>query len=319
MKLNHIRDVIAVAERGSLRSAARFLGVAQPAITRSIRELEHELGVALFERRVTGMVLTPMGAAFLRRATGIQLELQRTRDEIEQLKGIGTGSVAVGLATAPHVALLPRVIEPFRRRFPDVRLKISEGLFPAMEGDIQDGKIDFYVGPLAEDFQPIELVVERLFENRRIIVGRIGHPLAAATSLADLEKAHWVSTSVTLVSEAELNPVFERRGLPLPRIAVQTETALSMITVAASSDLLAMLPQQWLEFIAATRLVQHIAVREDLVAPTICSVRRARLPLTPAAEYLNDLFRRVALNHARAIARSPAAERGSVRQGDTVS
>jgi DNA-binding transcriptional LysR family regulator len=48
MKLNHIRDVIAVAERGSLRSAARHLGIAQPAITRSIRELEHELGAPLF-------------------------------------------------------------------------------------------------------------------------------------------------------------------------------------------------------------------------------------------------------------------------------
>ena len=53
MTLNQIRNIVAVAERGSLRSAARFLGVTQPAITRSIRELEHELGVPLFERRVS--------------------------------------------------------------------------------------------------------------------------------------------------------------------------------------------------------------------------------------------------------------------------
>ena len=61
MKMHHLRDVLAVAERGSLRAAARHLGVAQPALTRSIRELERELGAALFERRSTGVVVTAIG------------------------------------------------------------------------------------------------------------------------------------------------------------------------------------------------------------------------------------------------------------------
>ncbi|HTP81621.1 MAG TPA: LysR family transcriptional regulator, partial [Alphaproteobacteria bacterium] len=59
MKLSQVRDVVAVAERGSLRAAARHLGAAQPALSRSIHELERELGVPLFERRARGMVLTP--------------------------------------------------------------------------------------------------------------------------------------------------------------------------------------------------------------------------------------------------------------------
>lgn len=118
MKLNHIRDVIAVAERGSLRSAARHLGIAQPAITRSIRELEHELDATLFVRHVNGVALTPMGEAFLRRATAIQLELERTKDEIQQLMGVKTGIVAVGLSTAAHIALLPRVLKPFGKSVP---------------------------------------------------------------------------------------------------------------------------------------------------------------------------------------------------------
>ena len=50
MKIHHLRDVLAVAEHGSLRAAARHLGVAQPALTRSVRELERELGAVLFER-----------------------------------------------------------------------------------------------------------------------------------------------------------------------------------------------------------------------------------------------------------------------------
>ena len=309
MKMNHIRDVIEVASRGSLRSAARHLGVAQPAITRSIRELEHELGVALFERRVTGMVLTGMGKAFLRRASAIQLELDRAKDEIDQLKGIGTGTVAVGLSTASHVALLPRVLQPFEDRYPDVKLRISEGLFPVMEAGVQDGSIDFYVGPLAEDSVASEFVIEKLFDNKRVIVGRKNHPLAAAKSLADLKHAKWVTTSVTISSKAELDPVFEQYGLGRPTIAVQAQTALSIIVVAASSNFLAMLPQQWLEFVNTTNLLQRIAVREDLAAPTMFMVHRARLPLTPAAEFLCDLFRRAAIQLIKSPATSKAARR----------
>ena len=113
---------------------------------------------------------------------------------------------------------------------------------------------------------------------------------------ANLVKARWVATSVTARSEAELDPLFEDQGLPSPIISVQTESALSMITVAAATDLLAMLPQQWLSFVKTTRLLTPIRLDEPLVAPAICIVHRAKLPLTPAAEHLRDLFCRSALN-----------------------
>ena len=148
MTLNQIRNVVAIAERGSLRSAARALGVTQPAVTRSIRELEHELGVTLFERKATGMALTTLGDAFVRRASGIQHEVERVRSEMEQLKGQRTGTVSIGLSPASHVALLSRVIGPFEKRYPDVKLRVVEGLFPTMERDLQDGVIDFYVGQI---------------------------------------------------------------------------------------------------------------------------------------------------------------------------
>lgn len=296
MKLTQLRDLIAVAELGGLRRAARHLGLAQPAITRSIRDLEQELGVTLFERSSTGMVLTPIGEKFVRRSIAAQQELARARDEVSQLKGVSAGTISIGLATAPHVAMLPKVLAPFQRRYPDVRLKIGEGGFPTMEAGIRDGSVDFYVGPLAEDRLGGEFLAEKLFDNVRVVLGRRGHPLAAARSLSELADARWVATSVTANSEAELFPVFDRHGLPHPVIAVQAQTALSMITVASSSDLLAMLPRQWLAFTRNTRLLTHIRLDEELAAPAVYIVSRSRLPLTPVAEHLCDLFRRAALN-----------------------
>lgn len=72
MKLHHLRNVVAVVERGSLRAGARHLGLAQPAVSRSIKELEQELGLVLFERNKFGMTLTRAGEVFVRRLGSVR-------------------------------------------------------------------------------------------------------------------------------------------------------------------------------------------------------------------------------------------------------
>ncbi|MGC4028372.1 MAG: LysR substrate-binding domain-containing protein [Steroidobacteraceae bacterium] len=294
MKFSQIRDVTTVAERGSIRAAARQLGLAQPALSRSIRELEHELGVTLFERRSRGVVLTPLGELFVRRAFAAMNELRQARDEIDQHRGVSRGVVSAGLSTVSHLALLPGAIGAFRDRYPDVLLKITEGLFTTLEESLKRGALDFYVGPLAETPPAREFIVECLFENTRRIFCRKGHPLAGAKSLAELADAVWISTSVTMVQEAELVPLFEKHGLPAPKIAMHAPSALTMVISAANSDLLMMLPEQWLGAAISREMLSCIEVRERLPAAPICLVRPARLPLTPAAEYCADLIRRAA-------------------------
>jgi DNA-binding transcriptional LysR family regulator len=142
MKLNQLRNVVAVAERGSLRAAARHLGIAQPALTRSIQEIERELGVPLFERHARGIVLSAMGQLFLRRAGAITREVERAREEIAQAQGGAGGTVAAALSIVPHAAL-PQVLGPFGKRFPEVRLRLIEGPYPMVETGLMDGSVDF--------------------------------------------------------------------------------------------------------------------------------------------------------------------------------
>ena len=110
MKLNSLLHFLAVAERGSLRAAARDLEISQPAITRSVQELEKELGVVLFERRTKGVTVTPMGAVFLRRAMAVRNELRRAQDEIAQMRGDLHGQVCVCLSSVAHMAMLPNAL-----------------------------------------------------------------------------------------------------------------------------------------------------------------------------------------------------------------
>ena len=317
MKFHHLRDVIAVAERGSLRAAARHLGIAQPTLTRSIRELERELGATLFERRARGMAVTPIGERFIQRAAAAQSELIRARDEVAQLQGQGQGLVKASLSTVAHIALFPEALRPFRQRYPDIVLDITEGLFPTIETDLRNGVLDFYVGPPPAAAGSEGLIVEKLFDNSRVIVCRKGHPLARARSLGQLVDADWLTTSITNRAEEEIGPLFQRHGLRPPKLVMRSRSSLTFIMSIASSDLLMMLPVQWLQSPLAEHILQPIHVREDLPTPPICIVRRTGLPLTPAAEYFCDLMRRSA-GYLKASAKATVSAKGARKEAGKV-
>ena len=303
MKLSHLSRFVAVAERGSMRAASRQLGIPQPVISRSIQEMERELGVQLFERTSSGIVMTPVAERIIQRANVVQNELQRTLDEVEQYKGLDGGTLTIGLSPAAHVAILPRVLAPFRKRYPKVRLKVVEGLFPYLEADIRDGLNDIYVGPVAEATKSRDLEIAKLMDNERMIVGRRDHPLSAATSIEELRDALWVTTPVNSDSENEVNAIYASAGLPSPNIVAQATSGMSILSVVASSDLLAPLPRLWEGFIVATNLLTRIPIREVTFAPAMCSVHQGRIPLAPAAQHMHDLISRTAANQARLHAR----------------
>ena len=118
-----------------------------------------------------------------------------------------------------------------------------------------------------------------------------------ATTLDELVGASWVTTPVAIDHDSEVNSVFQAAGLPTPLIAMQAASSMSLLTIITSSDLLAPLPQQWIEFVNSTKLIERLRNRGVPDAPRICAVRRANVPLTPAAEYLNDLAQRAAAIH----------------------
>lgn len=315
MKLSQLRHVTAIAERGSLRAAARHLGVAQPAFSRSLAELERELGAPLFERRSKGMVATPLGQAFIKRAAAILNDVRRAHEEFEQLRGNATGEVAIGLSIAAHLWLLPKTLRPFRQRYPKVRLRIIEGFYPTLGPGLQDGSVDFYIGPDPGLPMPAALQKEVLLSGERAVLGRAGHPLARARSLKDLRDAEWITTSITPRAENEIGDLFKRNRLPEPTLALQCQSALTLLTCLINSDMLAMAPKQWMESPIASPLLASIPVKEELSAAPIIAITRSDVPLAPAPGYLLDVMKRAAgqIGPAR---NAPGAEtrQGRLRQ-----
>ena len=184
-----------------------------------------------------------------------------------------------------------------------------DGVFPFAEPLLRSGSLDCYIGPAPRQSAASDFIVEKLFDNTRVILCRKGHPLRHAKSLGELGGAEWVATSIMYRAEDELDPLFRRHGFPPPKIAMTTHSALTFISTVAASDLLTMLPVQWAEFPVTQSTFDTIDVKEVLPAYPICIVRRADLPLTPAAEYFCDMIRR-ASSHL-VLTRSKAAANGT--------
>jgi LysR family transcriptional regulator, regulator of abg operon len=263
-------------------------------MTRSVRELEHELGSPLFERRTKGMVLTPAGEAFICRAKAILSEVERARIEVDQIRGGVGGSLVAGLSIAAHIALLPHSLKRFQQRYPDVHLRIIEGFFPTLLGGLRDGSVDFYMGPRPLGSIPEGFLVEKLFDNRRLIVCRAGHPLMPKSdkrvSLQHLINADWLTSSITQNAADELGLLFRHHKLPQPRRVMQTQSALSVILALLYSDVLAMMPVQIMDFKLIADSIASIPVIESLPAPPMVMIRRAGYSLTPAAEFFVKLL-----------------------------
>lgn len=293
MKLSTLYYFAAIAECGSIRAASRQLGVAQPVISRSIQDLERELKVVLFERSKKGVALTGAGRVFLTRVTRATGELRRAQDELDQLRGETRGSLAVGLSMVTQITLMSEALQQFRLRYPGVTVEIIDSVFPRIVASLVDGSTDFYIGPVV-DHVPAELNVQTVLTPKRLVFCRKGHPLAASGSLSDLVDAEWMTSSITARVEDEIGPIFLKYGLPQPKLVVHAHAGLTYILALASSDLLMALPDLWTRFPLWGQLFETIEIREDLPTRPICLVHNISLPLTPAAEYLCDMFRRAA-------------------------
>ena len=285
MKLHHLRDFVAIAQHGSLRGAARALGLAQPALTRSLRELERELNTALVERHTRGVVLTAIGQRFLLRAQCATEELRRAAEEVAQLAGSSQGNAAVALSSAALIALLPNAAREFRRAFPQGRLRVIEGVYPTVEARLLSGQLDFFIGPRPERMDSA-LRMEWLFNNERVVVGRRGHPLCNAGSLKHLTGADWLLTGLREREEEEYDELFNAYGLAPPHTWMRVESTLGLLGMLAATDSLVLLPRQWTDAPMFKAAIDVIPVAEKLLAPDIVLIARASVPLTPVAERL---------------------------------
>ena len=299
MRLAQIRDFVAVAERGSLRAAARSVGVSQPAITKSIRQLEDELQVKLLQRTSRGAVTTPAGKSFLVRARVVQAELRRASEEFSALHGSAGGSVAFGVAPQLCMLLVPEALVQFRRRHALAAVRIVEGVSTDLMERVRNETLDFSVGMRSSEPVDRALRFRPLLRPQLVVAGRKGHPLGGASSLRELAQALWLMY-YPLGAGAMLEKAFAGAGAAMPKAIVQCESYATALALLASTDTLGLLMPQMLQDPYGRERLQRIAVRDPIPSPVLGMFWRADAPLAPAAAAMAQAMTAVARRLARA-------------------
>lgn len=282
MRFTQLRDFLSILEAGSVRGAARRLDLSQPALTKSLRNLEAELGVKLFQRTPTGVVPTRFGKALSTRARAVRAELRKAEEELGKLTGDERGSVALGVGTVATTVVVPQAIRQFRAQFPDARVRITEGLPHALLPLARDETLDLVVG--ARPSGPLDGVFRfrPMYRSPRAVVARKNHPRADAKSIAELADAdwlgllpfgHWSETQAPLIP-----PILQNA-----RQLIECDSYNAVVALLASTDMVAILSRRLLSEPYAREHLQEIKVREKLPSFSVGLFYRADTPLTPAA------------------------------------
>jgi LysR family transcriptional regulator, regulator of abg operon len=284
MKLTNLRALVASVEEGSLRGAARRIGVSQPALTKMIRELERELATTLLLRSTTGVLATAQGMVLYERAIAADRELAHAVDQIQQLGGRMTGTLAIGAVPLAVMLLVPEALRTFGAEFPEIQLRIIEELYMAQLTRLRKGEVDIALGPLPEHLPSGEFTVEPLMPVDMMIVVGKGNPLRRAKTLAELNDVPWVYTGAT--SDAGYaRTLFENHGLKPPPAGALVNSTLGLLSIIASGNCVGLMPQQIAAHPFAMQHVEVVRVAEGPLRLTIGALARADSALKPSVRH----------------------------------
>ncbi|HEY4201991.1 MAG TPA: pca operon transcription factor PcaQ [Devosiaceae bacterium] len=186
IKLRHVSCFLEVARLRSVVKAAEVLGMTQPGVSKTLKELEQVLGVALFDRSRRSLTLTRFGEVFLSHAG---LGLAALRQGVEALEQARTDVAVVAIGVLPTVSagLAPQAIKRFTQHRLFCRTRVVTGPSPYLLAQLRVGDLDFVVGRMANPDAMNGLSFEHLYSERIIPTVRPGHPLLA-TDLVDLRR-----------------------------------------------------------------------------------------------------------------------------------
>ncbi|HXT10490.1 MAG TPA: LysR substrate-binding domain-containing protein [Candidatus Angelobacter sp.] len=284
MELRHLRYFVAVAEAENVSRTALKLHVSQPGISRQIRDLEDELGFALFERSAKSIKLTSAGKIFLIEARAV---LQRAEDAVKTARAIATGEqgeLHIGYAPSPTARILPPALRAFQAESPNVRVKLHDCSTEEMIAGLRDGKLQiaFLVRPTSGMLRGVQF--EEIFRDPICLAMAPKHPLARkrTVTLEEAAREPLVVYSRADYPEAheELEAMFARAKAK-PRIAGEHDGVTSLIAGVESGAGVALVPES-ISCIAGPRL--KLVRITPAPPPLVVGAAWPKEGLTPAAD-----------------------------------
>lgn len=191
IKLRHLQCLLAVAQHGSLRGAADALAITQPAVSKTIAELEGLLGVRLFDRGRHGARPTAQASLFLRHAGASLNSLRQGLDLLARGNEAGSGTIAIAALPTAAPGLVPAALHAFRRQWPSMAVQIHTGLNSQLLEMLRARKVELMLGRLSDPEAMTGLTFEHLLAAPLALVAGPRHPLLSRATLAATDLARF--------------------------------------------------------------------------------------------------------------------------------
>ena len=194
LKLHELQVVLAVAQAGSMAKAAAQLAMSEPAVSRSISDMERTLGVSLFDRSSKGVRPTPYGRALIKRGVAVFDELRQGMREIETIKDPTIGEVHIGAtSTIAEVGIVAAVIGQMSQKYPRINFHVVEATPEWLFHELRERSLDLIILLTFDAVASNDIVSEMLYEDRMVIVAAADNPWTrqSRVELADLVDENW--------------------------------------------------------------------------------------------------------------------------------
>lgn len=241
LKLSHLRLAAQLADAGTLSAAAERLGISQPAASRLAAELGRILGEVPYRREGQGIVPTPSGAAFARRAVAILRELGDAGREIAELRSGLAGTVRIGSVTGPAIEKVLPVIRAARGLYPAIEIAVEVATSDVLLTKLASGELDFALGRLPRGSDPTLYDLAAVGTEPLAMVARRGHPLLTGerVPLRRLADFDWVMPFEGAILRTTMETALAARGLQPQRRVLSTSSFLLTLATLRQSDAIA--------------------------------------------------------------------------------
>jgi DNA-binding transcriptional LysR family regulator len=304
-----------VARLGSMTKAASTLGVSAPTVSEVIADLEHSVGVTLFERGPRGVEPTIYGRALLKRGLVAFDELRQGIRDIEFLSDPTVGELRIGTAES-ILGAIPQVFQQFSERHPGIVLDVSAAFSQSMMEGLEDRSLDLVVARDVRDFAANDLGidfgglddrfrVEGLFDDELVVVAGPHSRWARRRKieLAELVDEPWILSGPRSWNYRAVAEAFAACGLGMPKIGIRTFSLQLRINLLESGQFVATLPKSALHLHERRYSLKALPVRLPVRPWPVAMVTLRQRAQSPVV----TLF----IEHLRAFSKSLAGRRVS--------
>ncbi len=293
IRLRHLHTFVAVAQQGTLGRAAETLNLSQPALSKTLNELEQLTGTRLFERGRLGAQLTLVGEQFLTHAVKVLDALNSAGQALNRKEGLNNDIVRIGALPTAALGILPTVIGQFHKQQKDITLQVATMNNTMLLAGLKSGEIDIGIGRMSDPELMSGLHYELLFLESLKLVVRPGHPLLQETvTLSRVMEWPVVVSPKGTVPRQNAEALLQSQGCKMPAGCIETLSASLSRQLTVDFDYVWFVPSGAVKDDLRRGVLTALPITAQGAGEPIGILTRVDATLTPGTQTLLSAIRK---------------------------